>query len=525
VEKNKVINLKEQSKLSLLADENKDLRLQILKLENLLKSSQLHLEKYIGLESDQIKKEEYYSYKDGQVNKFFAKVLAQKLININQMIYFAGENPYVFRNGVYKENKSILKDVSKYIDYQDINAVVNVKNTQKLITFDSAIDISELNPKNLVNFVNGLYDLNENVLVNHSPEIYSTFQVKAKYKPNQEIKDTMFLKFLIESGCSDDLITLIRQMIGYCLTSYTEAQKMFIIKGRPRTGKSTLLKIIRGLFERQFISTINLEDLQKGEYLAQLIGKNINVCGDIGQGYIDNVSKILQLTGDETITVRPLYANPFDASLTTKQVFATNLLPNVNDKTGAFLRRCIIIPFNNKIKEEKTISNLDKIILENEKDIIASWAIDSFKELKQNAFVFNETKETKVELDTYKKDNNSLELFVDEYCYLDREDELIYVTNSEFKNFYKIFCEVENIKMQGYKQVKEFLRNNLELQESKQSKLCQQRHYRFVSWKPEIKALVSEKNRDNNFYSGNYDIHSKIKESYNTTERKGIENE
>jgi len=520
----KVIDLKEKqgNNIETLKEENKYLLDKIQKLENDLNQRKLQLEKFIPL-NDDIQQDDYYNFKDGNINKFYSKILSNKLINKYNLIYFAGDNPYVYRNGVYKESKTILKGISKYISFSDPNAVKNIKDTEKMIMIDSFVDINKINPSNLINFKNGIFNLDTCQLEPHTTKIYSTCQTKANYYNAQNIGDTIFYKFLLDSGCSDNLINLIRQIIGYCLTSYTDAQKMFIIKGIPRTGKSTLLKIMKGLFSRDFTSSINLEDLQKGEYLAQLVGKSINICGDIGQNFIDNTSKILQLTGDESITVRPLYVNPFECNLTAKQVFATNMLPNVNDKTGAFLRRCIIIPFNKKVPEHKTVSNLDKIILEKEADIIASWAIDSFIELKRNNFQFNETKETIIELDTYRKDNNSLELFFDEYCYIDDKEES-FITVNEFKNFYKMFCEVENIKMQGYKQVKEFIRNIINLKENKQSKYCKMRHYKNISWQEKIKDLINEKILDDNFH-GNIEIKSNIRMNYDEVERDGIKND
>lgn len=467
--------------------------------------------------------EEYYYYKNGILDKFYPRKLAKFLIKKHNLIYFAGENPYSYRNGTYRESKTVLNSISRYIDDEDISSVKHTNDTAKEIIFNSLIDEKDLNPKNIINFKNCLLDLDNNKTIKHDKKIYNTYQIKANYFKEQTIKDTIFLKFLKDSGCSDNLIDLIRQIIGYCLTSFNEAQKMFIFQGKPRTGKSTFLSIIRNLFERQFVSTINLEDLQKGEYLALLAGKSINICGDIGQGYIKDTSKILQLLGDEYITVRPLYINPYDIRLTTKQIFATNMIPNVNEKTGAFLRRCIIIPWNNVIAESKTIVNLDKQIIEKEGDIIASWAIDSIYDLRKNNFQFKETPETSTALDEYKLANNSIEAFVKSYCIIDKKNNDYYITITEFKNFYKMFCEIENIQIQGYKHLKHFMLNTLNLNEDKQSKTCYSRHYKNIAWTDLIKELKEERKKDINF-SPSSSIESYI-EDYKLIEREGIKND
>ena len=467
--------------------------------------------------------EEYYIYKNGIVDKFFPKKLAKLLINKYNLIYFAGENPYCYKNGVYKESKTVLNSISKYIDDYDSYSVKHTNDTRKEIIFNSLINENKLNPKNIINFRNCLYDINSRETKPHTLDIYSTYQVKANYKPNQIIKDTLFLKFLQNSNCSDKLIDLIRQVIGYCLTSFNEAQKMFILRGKPKTGKSTFLNIIRNLFERQFATSINLEDLQKGEYLALLAGKVINICGDIGQGYIKDTSKILQLLGDEHITVRPLYINPYDISLTAKQIFATNMIPIVNDKTGAFYRRCLVIPWNKQVKEKDTIVNLDKLIVNKEADIIVSWAADSIFDLKNNNFKFKEVKESIIELDEYRLENNSIELFIKNYCIVDFENDKYFITVNEFKNYYKMFCEIENIIPQGYRHLKDFIKNSLGLKDDKQTKYCKSRHYKFIAWNNNITELKIEKQKDLNFNS-NANIESYI-DNYEELEREGIENE
>lgn len=493
-----------------------DIKQALLQENKLLRERNKMLEAKINIDYS-----EYYSYKNGSVDKFFPKKLAKLLIKKYNLIYFAGENPYSYKNGVYKESKTALNSISRYIDDEDSSSVRHAMDTRKEIMFNSFIDNETLNPENFINFRNVLYDINEKKTIKHSSDIYFTYQAKANYLPMQSIKDTLFIKFLIDSGCSDMLIDLIRSIIGYCLTSYTQAQKMFILKGKPLTGKSVFLGIIRGLFEKQFVSSSNLEHLQKGEYLALLAGKNINICGDIGQNYINDTSMILQLLGDEYITVRPLYVNPYDIRLIAKQIFATNMLPNVNDKTGAFLRRCIIIPWNKKVK--KVIPNYEKVILENEADIIASWAVDSIFDLKKNNFRFNDTQETSIELDEYRLENNPLELFIKNYCTISDNEEY-YITVNEFKNYYKAFCEIENIKtQQGYKNVKEFIRNNLGLKENKQTKYCKNRHYMNIAWNNEINELKNEIRRNSEFSTS--DTIESYVENYEEEERACIQNE
>jgi len=470
-----------------------------------------------------VDKEQYYNYKNGAIDKFFPKKLANLLIKKHNLIYFAGENPYCYVNGVYKESKTVLSSISKYISFQDPYSVKHITDTKKQIIYDSFIDEGKINNKNLVNFRNCFYDLTSRTTVKHSPEIYSTFQVKANYLSGQSIKDTMFLKFLQDGGCSDNLIDLIREMIGYCLTPSTEAQKMFIIVGKPRTSKSTLVNIIRGLFERQFVSSIKLEDLSKGEYLAKLVGKGVNICGDIGRGYIKDISTILQLLGDKQLTVRPLYVNPYEVSLTAKQIFCSNMIALVNDITGAWLRRMITIPFNKKINEASTITDLDTVILNAEADILASWALDSFKDLKERKFQFKETSETIAKRTEYGLENNSLEAFVKNYCIINNDNPEYFITVSEFKNYYRLFCEIDDITPQDYRHLKYFIKENLNLKEGRCDSICKNRHYKGIAWNNSIRELKDEKQKDINF-----DKSSRTEsfiDNYIEVEREGIENE
>ena len=110
MEEYKVIDLKEKqmNNIETLKEENKYLLDKIKKLENDLNQRKLQLEKFIPL-NDDIQQDDYYNFKDGNINKFYSKILSNKLINKYNLIYFAGNNPYVYRNGVYTNEQKAKK--------------------------------------------------------------------------------------------------------------------------------------------------------------------------------------------------------------------------------------------------------------------------------------------------------------------------------------------------------------------------------------------------------------------------------
>lgn len=100
--------------------------------------------------------------------------------------------------------------------------------------------------------------------------------------------------------------------------------------------------------------------------------------------------------------------------------------------------RFITIRCDNVIPEEKR----DRFLLDKmkkEKNAIINLALNHFKILLKNDFKFDEPQDVKVIREEYKKKNNTLHMFIDEYCQIPEElndNKKLVIKRSEFRSLY-----------------------------------------------------------------------------------------
>lgn len=151
--------------------------------------------------------------------------LAEKVMNSMNIKYY-NENFYVYENGVYHKNlpaieKCILtlnRNVKKHLRAEILDYIRINKTTLEL-------DVNE----QFINFKNGLYDLKNRKLVEHSPEYFTTCQINANYIEDiSKISNYPIDNFINDITCHNAVRrkTLL-QIIGYAMTFKVDFQKAF----------------------------------------------------------------------------------------------------------------------------------------------------------------------------------------------------------------------------------------------------------------------------------------------------------
>ncbi len=96
-------------------------------------------------------------------------------------------------------------------------------------------DIRELNANPyIINIRNGLYNVLEDTLTQHTPDYYSTVQLNVTYDTSADCP--LFKKFLAESMGGDmEQVALIQEILGYFLIPVNSAQKCIPPHGTSHT--------------------------------------------------------------------------------------------------------------------------------------------------------------------------------------------------------------------------------------------------------------------------------------------------
>lgn len=283
------------------------------------------------------------------------------------------------------------------------------------------LDFNLLRPAtNFINLKNGLLDLTTFKLVPHSKEFASLVQLPFTYDPEAECPK--FHRFLDQVFMGDkELKLLTQEIMGYCLSPSTQAQKCFIFYSDGSSGKSVLCSILHRLAGGDAnVSSVTLSNLNAKFTRAQLYGKVVNISTENETSNF-NSEALKAITSGDPIQIENKYEKPFTAKLTAKLVFAMNTLPTPSDNTFALFRRLCIVPFLAKFvdnpregtNEFKRNPNMEEE-LTGELSGILTWCIEGLKRLVANGYQFTRSIEAEKAMLEYSKDIKPVNAFIEE---------------------------------------------------------------------------------------------------------------
>lgn len=271
--------------------------------------------------------------------KFMPGVLAEHMAE-SENVFYAAETYYVYRNGVYVEMpeleaQKLIRD--KMISTETkMNQITDAEHQWRILVQK---DLRELNANPfIINLKNGLYNLQEDKLVEHTPDYYSTVQLNASYDPKAQCpRFKQYLKEVLDA----DQIPLIQEMLGYFLVPITRAQKCFVIVGEGGAGKSQLLLVLNQvLLGSENVSNVSWQALNERFKTAELFGKLANIFADLPTKNIDDNGIFKALVGEDYLTVEKKNKNPFSFQSKARLLFSCNTIPrNLGDKSEGFYRR------------------------------------------------------------------------------------------------------------------------------------------------------------------------------------------
>jgi putative DNA primase/helicase len=280
--------------------------------------------------------------------------------------------------------------------------------------------------RNLMNFWNGVLDLETGYFIKHSPEFKFTYCVQADYEENPS-GGKMFRKFLktsLENNAEKEIH--LQEIIGYMLSEYYSAKKVPMIIGQKHSGKSTLSRIITVLIGKQHVSHVPLHRLHERFILAHLSTKKANICSEISDEPMGNVEILKALSGEDELVAEFKGKDHFTYRSRIKLMFFGNNDPVLKnrDVTSAFYDRFTFISFNKTIPAQERDRTLEEKILENDRSYIVAWAIEGLKRLVANNFAFSESEESLEHKKRYIMDQNNTIDFIKSRCVFGEENKV-----------------------------------------------------------------------------------------------------
>ena len=303
------------------------------------------------------------------------------------------------------------------------------------ISADCYTPNSELNKGDLLNLKNGMFNLKDNELTKHSPDLKSTIQLNVKY--DEDSLCNLWIKTLNQIFNDDiEKVKILQEFFGLCLTKETKYEKALLMIGEGRNGKSVILYILEQLIGYQNRSAVSLDDFDNPHYIANLFNKVVNISIETSAKSSVYDANFKSIISGDSIEADPKYKKPFMFRPFCKLVVSTNNLPRVDDKSDAFFKRLLILRFDKQFSEEEQNREL-KYQLDGEIDGIFLWALSGLKRLrKQKSFIIG--KSIVDEVREYRKENNNVIIFVEENCDF---DSFSYITCKDFYKGYASWCK------------------------------------------------------------------------------------
>lgn len=350
-------------------------------------------------------------------------------------IFVLGGEAFQYREGVYVEASSFVRNTIKDMINCDVLITQSrIMECFRLIIDDTRIQraSSEINSNpNLINFKNGVWDIQNQELLPHDSKYIQTIQIPHEVKKPIPFEKTRLCKFFRLTKLSEEDIQMILTYMAYCLTLDYGLKTFMILYGQSNTGKSVLIRFIENLVGKQNTSALSMHELSQRFYPAQLYGKLINSCADNGSLPLSSIENLKKITGGDQIMHEKKGKEPFFFVPFSKLIFSFNQLPlQLEEKSNAFYKRMRILHMDEELFLNNSYVNSlcsDESIEEVIPFLLSLLPIASIPRTAQsNKFV-----------EALRQDSDSIHAFITKHCVIEPG---AVITKTQLYQAYTEFC-------------------------------------------------------------------------------------
>lgn len=385
---------------------------------------------------------------------FVPKLLGEALME-REYYRYAASQLWVYVRGVYRP----CGEATARTDAQQLLGEERrehyLQETLRYIEVATRLD-SELAPNaQYINLKNGRLDWATGDLQPHTPEIFTIAQLPIIYDPTalcptfDDYRQTTFDK---------DVWPLIEELLGWCLIPTQRFETAVMLTGEGANGKSVFLDLASALLGEDNISNVALQDLEDNRFrAAELYGKLANVFADLDARGLQSSSMFKTLTTGDRITAERKHAHPFTFRSYAKLLFSANKIPTSRDRTHAFYRRWLIIPFTRTFDGQGANPTPDKNLREKlllELPGILNRAIHGLERLATRD-AFTQPASVAEAKAAYIRSNDNVRVFVAE-CVIDDPNGSI--EKQAFYTVYEKWCDAYGEKAVSQKALKDALK-------------------------------------------------------------------
>lgn len=305
----------------------------------------------------------------------------------------------------------------------------------------------------LFNIVNGTVNLLTGEFRPHEPKDLCSKISRVNFQ--KDVDCPRWKKFLEEIFDGDrDLVAFIKRAVGYTLSGHTIEQKLFLLYGVGKNGKSTFLAIVRRLLgeyathaQMETFTARNRGANGHTEDLANLCGARLVTAVETEESKRLSEGLIKQITGGDPVTASKKNEHSFTFTPQFKLWLAANHKPVIRGTDEGIWRRPMLIPFNVKfeIDPEKRTTNeregdprIESKLLAEISGIL-NWALEGYREWLDQGL--RPPQAVRVATESYRQESDMLAHFIEEELVpLPRADQPGN-TGGEIFKAYQLWCD------------------------------------------------------------------------------------
>jgi putative DNA primase/helicase len=281
----------------------------------------------------------------------------------------------------------------------------------------------------LLGVKNGIVNLETGDLLPPDSSRYLTKHSPVPYDPNAKCpRWDQFVLEIMGHNLEDAqpelvpfaLVDFLKRAVGYSLTGSCRERCFFILHGAGKNGKSVFIETIRTLLGT-YATKVQTDTILEKRYsggpsndIARLQGARFVCASESPEGQRLNETLIKDLTGQETISARFLFAEFFEFLPQFKIWLSTNHKPLIRQDDQAIWDRVRLIPFNVRFDGDRQDPDLPAKLRE-ELPGILRWAVEGCLAWQRDGL--NEPTEVHTATKDYREEQDIVAEFIAEKCF------------------------------------------------------------------------------------------------------------
>lgn len=314
----------------------------------------------------------------------------------------------------------------------------------------------------LVVFKNGTYNILTDTIKSNDPEDYimTSFDYELDIAGTKTPHTDKFFNAFFE-----DSALFMKQYLGYIFyRSYSPSPDMVFLCGDGGEGKSSFLNMVRDFYVKPSnISSLTPEQISKERFsVVDLLGKSVNICGDIDSTFLQASAMLKRVTGSDSIKGELKGIQGFSFISYAKLLFSMNGFFHFADMSTGFSSRLTAVPIkigDQRVPDATFWKDHDMDLIEKEAPSFVYSCMREFNKIfdgrKANFTTSKSMDETKRE---WLFDNDRIAQFLFEATEFIEGDERGEIASTVYKE-YKGFCSFNGFIPKSAKEVTKYLKN------------------------------------------------------------------